>query len=150
MLTEAGESTIARLASAMCAWSHKSISGWLDRSNLILNDARSCFWVCTGWFWSGCIGKWPFFDHRIKSRGGCRYETLRSYLMSNYSMISACFGLLLTTLPGRHSTCNWNLGKTENRETAASIFILPEMHNVQSAKKLPKVPRISNNVEIVR
>ena len=135
MLTEAGESTIAWLASALCAWSNKGVSGWLERSNLILNDAMSCFGVRTGWFWSGCVGKWPFFNHRIKSRKGCRYETLRSYLMSNYSMNSACFGLLLTTLPRRHSTWNWNLGKTENRKTAASIFFFQRctMSRVQSS-----------------
>ena len=113
MLTEAGESKIARLASALCAWSNKIISGWLERSNLIFNDAISCFRVCTGWFWSGCVGKWPFFNHRIKSRKGCRYETLRSYLMSNYSLISGSY---------------WRrflgdiLRETENRKTAASIF----------------------------
>ena len=55
----------------------------------------------------------------------------------------------IDVFPEMHSTWNWNFGKTENRKTAASIFFLSEIHNVQSAKKLLDSPRPSNNVEIL-
>ena len=119
--------------------------------NLILKNAIIYFRVFTGWFLSGCIRKWSFFDNRIKSWRGWWSKTLHIHLMSNHSVISARFGLchvILTTPPGQHSAWKWNFGKTKNIKRAASIFFLSETHNDQSAKKLPHLPIISNNVEI--
>lgn len=151
MLFEAGERITARLTSTFGAYRNKRILKWWERSYLILKNAIIYFRVFTGWFLSGCIRKWSFFDHRIKSWRGWWSKTLHLHLMSNHSIISACFGLchvILTTPPGRHSAWKWNFGKTKNIKTAASIFFPSEVHNVQSAKKLPHLPRISNNVEI--
>ena len=153
LLTIAGRNILARLASVFCTYRNKHILEWFWRSNFVLENAISFSRVIVEWFSRGCIVKWSYFYHEIMNWRGCSDETSELYLMGKHSMLLARFGhcqVVQTMLSEGHSTWNWNFDKTENRKTAASIIFLSEMHNVQSAKKLPDSPRISNNVEIMR
>ena len=152
MLSEAGESITARLASEFRAYSNKFILKWFETSNFILNNAISCFRLYAGWFLTEYIVNWSFFDHRKMSWRCCSDKTLHSYPMSNYSMITGWLTtrqVMQTTLLERHSTRKWVIRNTDYRRNLSSIFLVSELHNKRGAKKLLELPRTSNNVVIL-
>ena len=149
MLFEAEERITPRLASTFGAYRNEHIQKWWERSNLILKNVIIYFRVFTGWLLSGCIRKWSFFDHRIKSWRGWWSKTLHLHLMSNHSIISSCFGLCHIDDASWAAFCvKVKFLQNKKHKNGSLNFFLSEMHNDQSTKKLPHLPRISNNVEI--